>query len=109
MSTPFSAIYAFFHGASGKQIAKLETLQLSKEIKDAIKAKVYLVCSQNYLEGRIAYRLQDRVPEPYGDRGADMRTFSAVGWLGFRLMPMEDQFRPLYQLSELGPSSRGRD
>ena len=45
---PFSAIYAFLRGAPGKQIAKLETLQLSKEIKDAIKAKVYLVYAQNY-------------------------------------------------------------
>ena len=45
---PFSAIYAFLRGSPGKQIAKLETLQLSKEIKDALKAKVYLVYAQNY-------------------------------------------------------------
>ena len=45
---PFSAIYAFLRGQPAKQITKLESLQLSKEIKDALKAKLYLVYAQNY-------------------------------------------------------------
>ena len=45
---PFSAIYAFLRGSPAKQITKLDSLQLSKEIKDALKAKLYLVYAQNY-------------------------------------------------------------
>jgi hypothetical protein len=40
---PFSAIYAFLRGSPAKQIAKLENLNLSKEIKQAIKEKLYLL------------------------------------------------------------------
>ena len=45
---PFSAIYAFLRGAPGKQIAKLDSLTLSKEIKQALKEKVYLLYASNF-------------------------------------------------------------
>ena len=45
---PFSAIYAFLRGAPAKQIAKLDLLALSKEIKMALKAKLYMLYAQNF-------------------------------------------------------------
>ena len=38
---PFSAIYAFLRGQPAKQITRLETLNLSKEIKQSLKEKLY--------------------------------------------------------------------
>ena len=40
---PFSAIFAFLRGSPGKQISKLDTLNLSKEVKQALKEKLYLL------------------------------------------------------------------
>ncbi len=48
MRAPFSAIYAFLRGSPQKQIAKLDSLQLSKEIKQALKEKLYLLYAQNF-------------------------------------------------------------
>lgn len=45
---PFSAIYAFLRKSPAKQIAKLESLQVSKEVKQALKDKLYMLYSQNY-------------------------------------------------------------
>ena len=45
---PFSAIYAFLRGAPAKQIAKLDSLALSKEIKQALKEKLYLLYASNF-------------------------------------------------------------
>ena len=40
---PFSAIFAFLRGSPPKQIAKLESLALSKEVKQALKEKLYML------------------------------------------------------------------
>ena len=45
---PFSAIYAFLRGSPAKQINKLESLSLSKEVKQVLKEKLYLMYAQNY-------------------------------------------------------------
>ena len=45
---PFSAIYEFLRKQPAKQINKIENLQVSKEIKQAIKDKLYLMYAQNY-------------------------------------------------------------
>ncbi len=45
---PFSAIYAFLRGAPAKQIGKLDSLALSKEIKQALKEKLYLLYASNF-------------------------------------------------------------
>ena len=45
---PFSAIFAFLRGSPQKQIAKLDQLQLSKEIKQALKEKLYMLYTQNF-------------------------------------------------------------
>lgn len=42
---PFSAIYAFLRKSPAKQIAKLESLQVSKEVKQALKDKLYMLYS----------------------------------------------------------------
>ena len=48
MRVPFSAIYAFLRRAPAKQIARLEALPLSREVKQALKEKLYLLYAQNY-------------------------------------------------------------
>ncbi len=45
---PFSAIYAFLRKSPAKQIERLEALNLSKEIKQVLKGKLYLLYAQNY-------------------------------------------------------------
>ena len=45
---PFSAIYAFLRGAPAKQIGKLDGLALSKEIKQALRDKLYLIYASNF-------------------------------------------------------------
>ena len=37
---PFSALYSFLRGSPAKQIARLENLKLSPEIKSALKTKL---------------------------------------------------------------------
>ena len=40
---PFSAIYQFLRVNPAKQIAQLDNLKVSPAVKDAIKAKLYLI------------------------------------------------------------------
>ena len=40
---PFSAIYAFLRGSPAKQLARLETLALAKEVRQVLKEKLCLL------------------------------------------------------------------
>ena len=63
---PFSAIYAFRRGQPAKQIAKLDTLNLSKEIKETLKQKLYLLYAQNYQKVGLLtnYKIECMNPKP---------------------------------------------
>jgi hypothetical protein len=40
---PFSAIYTFLRGNPQHRVQQLETMSLDKKVKDALKAKIYLM------------------------------------------------------------------
>ena len=47
---PFSAIYTFLRGNPAQRIKELDGLDVSEQIRQALKGKIYLMYAQNYTQ-----------------------------------------------------------
>jgi len=118
---PFSAIYAFLRRSPAKQIAKLETLQLSKEVKQALKEKLYLMYAQNYQKvGLLAnYKLECMNPKAVEVQSESdfvhvvtlsksdcIGVSGGMAVAGLRVVPVEDKRGAFDQPPEQGAAAR---
>ncbi len=79
---PFSAIYSFLRTNPAHRIKDLETLKLEDKVKNALKAKVYLMYAQNYTQVGLlqGYRNElQRVCEKQKTQGSQLN-FAGCQW-----------------------------
>ncbi len=86
---PFSAIYSFMRDTPVKQIARLEQLKLSKEIKYALKQKLSMIYSQNYTKVGLLTNYKQETAKPMmiekqsreqEVNGKTLLTYAGVQW-----------------------------